>query len=474
MGSKVAGISDSAAAAADAGAGTVYPATNAARDNPLLSGPILPMLMRLALPNMGAMVAGSVAAIAETAYVGRLGVPALAGMAMVFPLVMLQGMLSAGSMGSGVSAAIARALGAGDAPRAEALAVHALWIGVIAGLSTTLLVLPFAPWIFGMLGAKGAALEQAVAFARVAFIGSTGVWLVNLLAAVLRGAGNMAIPSAVMLLTAVMQVVIGGSLGLGLGPAPKLGMVGVATGQLVASTVGALILFGYLRSGRAKVGFRIGAVSPARGHFGAILQTGAMAAVSPVMSIATIIILNRLVAGFGPTTLAGFGIGTRLEFLLTPLSFAIGIASVPMVGTAIGAGVTARARAVTWAAARVAGAIMAAIGLMMALVPELWVAMFTDDAATRAVASQYFCFAGPVYGFFGAGMSLFFSSLAAGRVAPMLLAGVLRLGVVVIGGTVLVAMAAPVWAIFALIAAGIAAYGAMSILVVYRADWTPR
>ena len=86
--------------------------------NPMLVGPILPVLMRLALPNIAAMVAGSVAAIAETAYVGRLGVPALAGMAVVFPLVMLQGMLSAGAIGSGVSAAIARAIGAGDDARA--------------------------------------------------------------------------------------------------------------------------------------------------------------------------------------------------------------------------------------------------------------------------------------------------------------------------------------------------------------------
>lgn len=446
----------------------------AALASPLLTGPILPVLMRLALPNMGAMVAGSVAAIAETAYVGRLGVPALAGMAVVFPLVMLQGMLSAGSMGSGVSAAIARRLGAGDDAGAEALAVHALWIGIIAGVATTLLVWPFAPLIFGALGASGPALDEAVAFARVAFIGSTGVWLVNLLAAVLRGAGNMAVPSAVILLTAMLQVIIGGSLGLGLGPVPRLGMGGVAAGQVVASTVGTLILFFYLRAGRARVAFRVGRLPLERGHFGAILKTGATAALSPIMSIVTIIILNRLVAGFGPTVLAGFGIGTRLEFLLTPLSFAIGVASVPLVGTAIGAGMTARARAATWTAARLAGVVMAGIGLMMALVPGLWVGMFTNDLPTKAVASQYFHFVGPFYGFFGAGMALFFSSLAAGKVAAMLLAGALRLVIVAIGGTILVAMNAPVWTIFAVIAAGIVAYGAMSILVVYRADWTPR
>ena len=440
----------------------------------MLTGAIMPVLMRLALPNMGAMVAGSVAAIAETAYVGRLGVPALAGMAVVFPLVMLQGMLSAGAIGSGVSAAIARALGAGDEARAEAIAVHALWIGVIAGLTTTLIVLPLAPVIFSALGARDAALVEAVAFARVAFIGSTGVWLVNLLAAVLRGGGNMAVPSAVLLLTATLQVVIGGSLGLGLGPAPRLGMAGVAAGQVVASTLGAAILFFALRSDRTRIAFRVGAVPLSRATFDEILRTGATAAVSPVMSIAAIILLNRLVAGFGPTVLAGFGIGTRLEFLLTPLSFAIGVASVPLVGTAIGAGMVARAREATWMAARLAGAVMAAIGLMMALFPEVWVAMFTSDPATTAAAAQYFRWVGPFYGFFGAGMSLFFSSLAAGRVAPMLLAGAMRLVLVVIGGAILVAMAAPIGAVFALIAAGMVAYGALSIVIVWRGDWTPR
>lgn len=442
--------------------------------NPMLTGAILPVLMRLALPNMGAMVAGSVAAIAETAYVGRLGVPALAGMAVVFPLVMLQGMLSAGAIGSGVSAAIARALGAGDDARAEAIAVHALWIGVIAGLVTTLIVVPLAPVIFSALGARDAALAEAVAFARIAFIGATGVWLVNLLAAVLRGGGNMAVPSAVLLVTATLQVVIGGSLGLGLGPVPRLGMAGVAAGQVVASTLGAAVLFMALRSDRTRIAFRVGAVPLSRATFGEILRTGATAAVSPVMSIAAIILLNRLVAGFGPTVLAGFGIGTRLEFLLTPLSFAIGVASVPLVGTAIGAGMVARAREATWMAARLAGAVMAVIGLMMALFPEVWVAMFTSDPATTAAAAQYFHVVGPFYGFFGAGMSLFFSSLAAGRVAPMLLAGAMRLVLVVVGGAVLVAIAAPIGAVFALIAAGMVAYGALSILIVWRGDWTPR
>ena len=337
-----------------------------------------------------------------------------------------------------------------------------------------MIVLPLAPAIFAALGARDAALAQALAFARIAFLGATGMWLVNLLSAVLRGGGNMAVPSAVLLMTAVLQVVIGGTLGLGLGPVPQLGMPGIAAGQLVATTLGAVILFVVLRSPRTRIGFRIGAVTLSRATFAEILRTGVTAAVSPVMTIAAIIILNRLVAGFGPTVLAGFGIGTRLEFLLTPLGFAIGIASVPLVGTAIGAGMVERARAAAWIAARLAAAVMATIGVVMAVFPEIWVAMFTQDAATRAVAAQYFRWIGLSYGFFGAGMSLFFSALAAGRVAPMLLAGAMRLGIVAVGGGVLVAMAAPVTAVFALIAAGMVVYGTLSIIIVRRGDWTPR
>jgi putative MATE family efflux protein len=441
--------------------------------NPLLHGPLLPIVVRFAIPNIGAMVAGSVAAVAETAYVGRLGVPALAGMAVVFPFVMLQAMLSAGAIGSGLSAAIARALGAGDARRAEALAVHGFWIAAAAGVFTSVLMLVAAPLLFGLLGATGPALDEAVTFARVAFLGATGAWLVNLLAAVLRGAGNMTVPSATLLLVSVVQILVGGTLGLGLGPVPQLGMAGVAMGQVLATAAGALFLLVYLRSGRSRIGLAIGQVATERGVFAEILKTGATAAVSPVMSITSVIILNRLVAGFGPTVLAGFGIGTRLEFLLTPLGFAIGVASVPIVGAAIGAGMVDRARAAAWMAAKLAAAVMAVIGLVMALFPGIWVGMFTDDPATIDAASLYFRWAGPAYGFFGVGMSLFFSALAAGKVAPMLLAGASRLLIVIAGSVVLTAISAPVWAVFALIGFGSAVYGVMSMVVMLRSRWGP-
>ena len=79
--------------------------------NPLLDGPIFPTLTRMAIPNTVALVMAVLVAIAETYYVGRLGTVPLAAMALVFPFVMLMGMMSNGAMGSGVSSAVARAIG---------------------------------------------------------------------------------------------------------------------------------------------------------------------------------------------------------------------------------------------------------------------------------------------------------------------------------------------------------------------------
>ncbi|RPI31889.1 MAG: MATE family efflux transporter, partial [Hyphomicrobiaceae bacterium] len=108
-------------------------ARSPANNNVLLQAPILPTLLRLALPNLAALIVTAAVAIAETSYVGVLGTAPLAAIALVFPMIMLMQMLSSGAMGGGVSSAISRALGAGDDVRANALAMHALAIGAGAG-----------------------------------------------------------------------------------------------------------------------------------------------------------------------------------------------------------------------------------------------------------------------------------------------------------------------------------------------------
>ena len=450
------------------------PAVAMAAPHPLLAGAILPTLLRLALPTTIAMVATALVAIAETAYVGILGTLPLAGLALVFPMVMLQQTMSAGAMGGGISSAISRALGAGDVPRAAKLAQHAFLIGAGAGLTFFALFQLFGSAIYGLLGGRGGVLAEALAYSNVVFFGAPGIWLANTFASILRGTGNMVVPSKVLLTVAGAQIVIGGVFGLGFGPIPRLGMAGVALGQVIAFSAGALYLYLHLASGRARITLTLSTISPSWDMLRDILKVGAIACVSPVQTILTVLILTRLVSEIGTEALAGYGIGSRLEFLLIPITFAIGVASVPMVGMAVGAGDVARARSVAWTAGIVATAALTVIGVIVALFPLLWAGMFTSDPAILASASTYLRWAGPFYGLFGLGLCLYFASQGSGKILGPVLAGTVRLLVVLIGGLWLVSMNAPAWQLFALVGVAMAVYGVATAFSLWIADWGPQ
>jgi putative MATE family efflux protein len=442
--------------------------------HPLLAGAILPTLLRLALPTTIAMLATAIVAIAETVYVGVLGTLPLAGLALVFPMVMLQQTMSAGAMGGGISSAISRALGAGDAARAAALAQHAFLIGAAAGLVFFALFRLFGPAIYGLLGGRGGVLAEALAYSNVVFFGAPGIWLANTFASILRGTGNMVVPSKVILTIAAAQIIIGGAFGLGIGPIPRLGMAGVALGQVIAFSAGALYFYWHLASGRARITLSLTTISPSWNMLRDILKVGAIACISPLQTILSVLILTRLVSELGTEALAGYGIGARLEFLLIPITFAIGVASVPMVGMAVGAGDIARARRVAWTAGIVATAVLTGIGIVVALFPLLWAGMFTSDVAILASASTYLRWAGPFYGLFGLGLCLYFASQGSGKILGPVLAGTVRLLVVLIGGLWLVSMNAPAWQLFALVGIAMAVYGAATAFSLWIADWGPQ
>ena len=438
--------------------------------NALTADPILPTIWRLSLPNMVAMVATAGVSIAETTYIGRLGTLELAGIALVFPMIMLQQMLSAGSMGGGITAAISRAIGAGDNAKANALVLHATVISLVLGLLFSALFLIWGRPIFQLIGGSGAALDHAMAYANMAFLGATSIWLTNAFASAIRGAGNMKTPSSTLILVAVGQVLLGGALGLGWGPFPRLGMAGVAAGQVLAFSFGAVYLYLYLRSDKSRVRLIFSPVFK-QGLFNDILKVGAISSVSSLQTVLTILVLTKIVAGFGPEALAGYGIGTRLEFLLIPITFAIGVACVPMVGMALGAGKVARARQVAWTGAGLSAVLVGVIGAGVAVFPDAWSTLFTSNQAVLANARVYFLWAGPCYAFFGFGLCLYFASQGAGKLLGPVLAGTVRLALVALGGLALVSQGAPVDDMFALIGLAMLVYGALTGLAVYLVRW---
>jgi len=437
------------------------------RTERLLSAPILPTLARLSAPGLLLVFFQSLVSIGDTYFVGRLGTGPLAGLALVFPLLMLLQMMSAGAMGGGVSSAIARALGAGETAMARRLLVHALAIAAGMAAAFTLLLLSFGRPVYALLGGSGAALDAALAYSNIVFGGAVTVWLANTFASVLRGTGNMVVPAVALVAAAIVHVALSGFLTARIGIAGA-GIAYVSTFGLAGVT---MALFVFRRSSPLRP--QPGDLRLDARLFREILRVGAISSVSAVQTVLTAVILTGLVGQFGAAALAGYGVGVRLELLQIPLVFAVGQALVALVGTHIGAGRPERAKAIAWAGAAAACSFSLAIGAAVWLFPAAWVGLFSDDAGVIAAGSRYLRIVAPFYPFLALGIALYFAAQGAGRVLQPVLAGTARL-VIILAGAFLLSVTGTLSldAIFMLVAAAMLAFGGFSAWAVARARWS--
>jgi len=449
------------------------PAQPNTRLHAMLHGPILPTLVRMAWPNMLMLLAQSGTALVETWFISRLGTGALAGVALVTPLLMLMQNMSQGAMGGGISAAVARALGAGRRDMADRLVLHALAINVCLGLAFTAVFLLLGRQIYTLLGARGEALQSALTYSNVIFSGVTLMWVMNTLASVVRGTGNMMVPGAVICGGALLVVVpLSPCLIFGLGPFPRLGIAGAGWALLTYYGIGTAILAWYCVSGRNPARLRRAAMQPAL--LGDILRVGGLAALNPILTNGLIALITALVGAYaGTAALAGYGTAARLEYLLLPIAFGLGAPMVAMVGSNIGAGQHQRAVRTALTGGAVAFAIGETVGLAAALWPQAWLRLFDDDPAMLATGSVYLHIVGPFYGFFAMGFAMYFASQGAGRLKWPLLAGLARLAVAVGAGALVLHATGSLRALFAVSAVAMVLYGGLILRAVASGGWAP-
>ena len=441
------------------------------RTRALLEAPLVPTLLRLGAPNVLVMLVQASMGLVEAYFIGRLGTEALAGVTLVFPVVMLMQMMSAGAMGGGMSSAIARALGGGRRADADALAVHALVIGGSFGAVFMVAILAGAPALYAGMGGSGAVLDAALTYSNVIFSGVILLWLFNSLANVIRGTGNMAVPAIVTIGGAALLVVLSPALIFGWGPFPRLGVAGGALAFLSFYALGSVVFALYLWTGRSVVRPSLHGLGLRWPLFRDILKVGAVAALVTVATNATIAISTGLVGSFGAAAIAGYGVGSRLEYLLVPLAFGFGAPLVALVGTNIGAGQRQRALRAAWIGAAIAAGLAEAIGLAAAAFPHVWLTLFDTDPAMLEAGSLYLRTVGPFYGLFGLGMALYFASQGAGRLKWPLLANLTRLAIAAGVGWLALAAGGTLTHVFVAQSAALAAFGLINAVAVWQGAW---
>jgi Na+-driven multidrug efflux pump len=346
---------------------------------------------------------------------------------------------------------------------------------ISAGFGATFMVamLTGGRALYAALGGEGATLDAALTYSNIVFAGIVLLWVFNALANIIRGSGNMMTPSLVISIGALIVIPVSPLLIFGWGPFPALGVAGGGVAVVAYYFFGSLVLVAYLRrtGGAIRLPFSAALRWPL---FRDILRVGAVAAIITLSTNLTVAITTGLIGSFGAGAIAGYGTGSRLEYLLIPLVFGFGAPLVAMVGTNIGAGRLDRALRAAWIGAAISGGLTEAIGLAAAAFPLAWLTLFGSDPGMLDAGARYLRIVGPVYGLFGFGMALYFASQGAGRLIWPLAAGFVRFVIAAGGGYLALRATGDMNTVFAALAVALVSFGAINTAAVAGGAWKQR
>jgi len=442
---------------------------NASPANPLLHSPLLPMLVRLALPTVAVLFMTNLLGVAETYFVSSLGLKAIAAASLVVPVTVLMATLASAGFGGGVTSAIARASGARRTDEAESLAWHALVIGVIAGGSFSLMLLLGGPALYRSLGGTGTSLDQALRYSNILFGGAIPFWILLLLQAALRGAGNVRVPALIVLGGALSGLILSPVLINGWLGVPRLGIAGAGIAQVFCNLAALTAAVRYMRSPSSSLQLRRYPLQ--RKHFSAILRVGLPSAVNAVMAAGSVMALTAAAGRVSASAIAGFGIASRLELLLVPVMFGFGTAAITMVGTNLGAGNVTRARRVAIVNVLFVSCVVGLAGLVFSFFPHLWLGFFTNDDAVAATGVQYLHVVAPFYAVIGMIFELYFAGQGAQRIFWPMTASVVRCAFAMAAMILVRLNYASLHTAFVLVAASIVIAAAISLLGFLKTSW---
>jgi putative MATE family efflux protein len=435
----------------------------------LLTLPPLRAILVLGVPTTGVMIMGALSNVAHTYFVSRLGGEAIAAVSLVYPINLILLTMVGGGLGSGIAAAVAGALGSGDREEADAVAEHAFLVSWILGVVATVGLLWAARGLFSLLGGRGDVLDEAVLFARVLFAGLLLTFTVSTFDSLLRGEGNVRVPTIWATTSLGLQIVFTPICMFSL----RLGLAGAAVATLVGQAIGAVPRALHLFGGRGGLRPRPWPRRLSLRPVIAILQVGVPASLATLVNYLGLMALTGVVARYGTDQIAGFGLGTRLDFLILTLAFGMGSAVLTLTGIAGGAGDVPRVRAIVWRAVGVVCPFLAVIGFCFFWRPGWWLGLFTADEGILAAGGAYVRAVAPTYPFVAASMMFAFAYQGLRRAVFPLLVTVVRIIAVVGGAIGLASAGAPPTRIFALVAAANVA-GTVVLAARLRVIWRPR
>ncbi len=366
----------------------------------LTEGAIGSTLLRLSLPMIGGLLGIVAFNLVDTFFVGRLGPLRLAAMGFTFPVVLVVNSVALG-LGTGAAAVISRAIGEGDQARVKRLTTDSLTLSATIVVSIVAIGLLTIEPLFRGLGATSDTLTFVRSYMRIWYVGAAFVVIPMVGNNAIRATGDTKTPSLIMLMSIAINTALDPLLIFGIGPFPRLEIAGAALATVLARGTSLVVALWVLARRYRMLAPLKSSVRALLSDWGAILHVGIPTTASRVIIPLAMGAATRIVSAYGPTAVAAFGVGTRVEAFALIVVMALAAVLAPFVGQNWGAGKGSRVSTGIGFTKRISLAWGAIVFVILSLLARPLASVFNDNVSVVETATSYLRIVPIGYGFYG-------------------------------------------------------------------------
>jgi len=342
-------------------------------------------IILLAVPMVLEMCMESLFGVVDVFWVAHLGADAITTVGLTETGLTVLFVIALG-LSMGATAMVARRIGEKDDAAAGVVAVQAIVVGLVIAAVTAVFGYFYAPNLLRVMGGSESVVRIGTGYTRMILGGSATIFLLFLINAVFRGAGDAAIAMRVLWLANIVNICLNPCLIFGIGPFPKLGVTGSAVGTTIGRGIGVLFQVWVLTSGRGRIAVRLAQLRLDFHVMFRMIRLSLSAMFQYMVQMASWIGLVRIMASFGSGAVAANTLAIKIIVFAILPSWGMSNAAATLVGQNLGAGKPDRAESSVWRTGFYNMLFLGGVGLVFIAFAERIIALFTSDPAVAPLA----------------------------------------------------------------------------------------
>jgi putative MATE family efflux protein len=362
-------------------------------------------VLLLAVPMVMEMLMESLFAITDVFWVGRLGDESVAVIGLTESVMTLVYAVALG-ISIAATAIVARRIGEKDPAGAAAAAGQVILLGLVSAAALGLGLGAFAPQILRLMGAEDSVITLGTDYARWMLGGNATVFLIFLINAIFRGAGDASLAMRSLWLANAINIILDPCLIFGWGPFPELGVTGAAIATNLGRGTGVLYQLWHLTRRAGRVHVHMHHLRPDWAQQWSILKTAGPGVAQWLIGTTSWLGLFKILAVFGSTALAGYTIAIRIMMFFWMPAWGLSNAGATLVGQNLGAGQPERSARAVAIATKYNVIFLGIVGLFFITFSRPLASWFTSDPAVLREASTALWIVSLAFPIFAAGMCL--------------------------------------------------------------------